>query len=123
MDMAILLHDGLCWTYPTSICHVHPHDTTRLVGRFAALFTGSFLASGLYCAQAESGPAHLRLTRAVRRLRQVRNLVYFYIDTIERMFYNLVKKNYHEKENHNHASPRCRPARRGRADAGLRACH
>jgi len=29
MDMAIVLHDGLCWTYPTSICHVHPHDTTR----------------------------------------------------------------------------------------------
>jgi len=22
MDMAILLHDGLCSTYPTSICHV-----------------------------------------------------------------------------------------------------
>jgi len=32
MDMAIVLHDGLCWTFPTSICHVHPHDTTRLVG-------------------------------------------------------------------------------------------
>jgi hypothetical protein len=27
--MAILLHDGLCWTYPTSICHVRFHDTTR----------------------------------------------------------------------------------------------
>ena len=37
MDMAILLHDGLCWTYPTSICHVHPHDTTRLVGVCAFL--------------------------------------------------------------------------------------
>jgi len=23
MDMAILLHDGLCWTNRTSICHVH----------------------------------------------------------------------------------------------------
>jgi hypothetical protein len=22
MDMAIVVHDGLCWTYPTSICHV-----------------------------------------------------------------------------------------------------
>jgi hypothetical protein len=33
MGMAILLHEGLCWTYPTSICHVLPHSTTgRLVG-------------------------------------------------------------------------------------------
>jgi hypothetical protein len=29
MDMAILLHDGLATTYPTSICHVLFHDTTR----------------------------------------------------------------------------------------------
>jgi hypothetical protein len=35
MDMAILLHDGLCWTYPTSICHVLFHDTTRLGVRTA----------------------------------------------------------------------------------------
>jgi hypothetical protein len=28
-----LLHDGLCWTNRTSICHVLPHGTTgRLVG-------------------------------------------------------------------------------------------
>ena len=38
MDMAIVLHDGLCWTYPTSICqsalqgYVHPHDTIRPLG-------------------------------------------------------------------------------------------
>jgi hypothetical protein len=37
MDMAILLHDGLAATYPTSICHVRFHDTTRL-GVRAALF-------------------------------------------------------------------------------------
>src|SRR5689334_11177099 len=28
MDMAILLHDGLARTYPTSICHVLLHDTS-----------------------------------------------------------------------------------------------
>jgi hypothetical protein len=28
--MAILLHDGLCWTYRTSICHVLPYGTTGL---------------------------------------------------------------------------------------------
>ncbi len=32
-------------------------------------------------------------------LRQVRNLVYFYLDEIERIFYNLVKENTHEKNN------------------------
>jgi hypothetical protein len=35
MDMAILLHDGLCWTYPTSICHVLLHDTTRSPANYA----------------------------------------------------------------------------------------
>ena len=37
-----MLHDGLCWTYPTSICHVLFHDTTRLVGigAFASRFRG-----------------------------------------------------------------------------------
>src|SRR5687768_1316014 len=35
MDMAILLHDGLTRTYPTSICHVHPHDTTRSPAEYA----------------------------------------------------------------------------------------
>ena len=30
--MAILLHDGLCWTTRLAICHVLFHDTTRLVG-------------------------------------------------------------------------------------------
>ena len=38
--------------------------------------------------------------------------LYFYLDATERMLSNLVKENYHEKENHHHASPRCRPARR-----------
>jgi hypothetical protein len=38
--MAIVLHDGLCRTYPTSICYVHLHDTTRLGVR--AAFSGSF---------------------------------------------------------------------------------
>ena len=37
--MAILLHDGLCWTSRLAICHVHPHDTTRLSGTRA--FSGS----------------------------------------------------------------------------------
>jgi hypothetical protein len=37
MDMAILLHDGLAATYPTSICHVRFHDTTRRVG-FCAIY-------------------------------------------------------------------------------------
>jgi len=32
-------------------------------------------------------------------LRQVRNLVYFYLDATERMFYNLVMENYHEENN------------------------
>ena len=30
--MAILLHDGLCWTYRTSICHVLPYGTTGRLG-------------------------------------------------------------------------------------------
>ncbi len=34
------------------------------------------------------------IRRPVRRLRQVRNLVYFCLDTTERMFYNLVKEIY-----------------------------
>ena len=33
----------------------------------SAHFIGIFLASGLYCPQAESQPAHLRLTQAVRQ--------------------------------------------------------
>jgi hypothetical protein len=39
MDMAILLHDGLYWTYPTSICHVLPHGTTGLAGMRRVLQT------------------------------------------------------------------------------------
>jgi hypothetical protein len=40
--MAILLHDGLCWTTRLAICHVLFHDTTRLgVG---PAFFGIFLA-------------------------------------------------------------------------------
>jgi hypothetical protein len=31
-DMAIVLHDGLCWTYRTSICHVLPYGTTGRPG-------------------------------------------------------------------------------------------
>jgi hypothetical protein len=31
----------------------------------SARFTGIFLASGLYCPQAESTPAHLRVTQTV----------------------------------------------------------
>jgi hypothetical protein len=31
-DMAIVLHDGLCWTYRTSICHVLPYGTTGRLG-------------------------------------------------------------------------------------------
>jgi hypothetical protein len=38
--MAILLHDGLCWTYRTSICHVLPHGTTGRLG-LAAFFGDS----------------------------------------------------------------------------------
>jgi hypothetical protein len=34
----------------------------------SARFTGFFLALSLYCSQAESQPAHLRLTQAVGRL-------------------------------------------------------
>jgi len=30
--MAIMLHDGLYWTYRTSICHVHFYDTTGRLG-------------------------------------------------------------------------------------------
>jgi hypothetical protein len=30
--MAILLHDGLCWTNRTSICHVLLDDTTGRLG-------------------------------------------------------------------------------------------
>jgi hypothetical protein len=42
MDMAILLHDGLTRTNPTSICHVLPDGTTRLGVR--AAFLSMFLA-------------------------------------------------------------------------------
>jgi hypothetical protein len=41
--------------------------------------------------------AHQWVTRAVGWLRQVRNLVYLYLDELEHAFYNLVKENYHEK--------------------------
>jgi hypothetical protein len=69
--MAILLHDGLCWTTRLAICHVLFHDTTRLVGlplrgvrvfkRFVWLGVGSVKA-------ALSRPAHQRVTRTVGRL-------------------------------------------------------
>jgi hypothetical protein len=39
------------------------------------------------------------ITQTVGWLWQVRNLVYFYLDEIERAFYNLVKENYYEKNN------------------------
>ncbi len=49
---------------------MNPSRNKRLTQRAAdkwdsARFTGIFLASGLYCSQAESRPAHLRLTQAV----------------------------------------------------------
>ena len=31
MDMAILLHDGLCWTNPTSICQSAPQGMSILM--------------------------------------------------------------------------------------------
>jgi hypothetical protein len=77
MDMAIMLHDGLCWTYPTSICHVHPHDTTRRVG--LAAFLGSFLAPAGPVKVAFSRPTHPRVTQAVgwlRRLPKYRHLAH-----------------------------------------------
>jgi hypothetical protein len=42
-------------------------------------------------------PAHQRLTPTVGWLRQIWNLVYSYVDEIERAFYNPVKELYHEK--------------------------
>jgi hypothetical protein len=45
MDIAILLHDGLTRTNPTSICHVLPYGTTRLV--VGPAFSGRFLGLGL----------------------------------------------------------------------------
>jgi hypothetical protein len=39
--MAIMLHDGLDWTYPTSICHVLPYGTTVRLGLCA--FFGAVL--------------------------------------------------------------------------------
>jgi hypothetical protein len=36
--------------------------------RDSAAFTSIFLASGLYCSQAESRPTHLRLTQTVGQL-------------------------------------------------------
>jgi hypothetical protein len=41
--MAILLHDGLCWTYRTSISHVLPHGTTGQLGLGAFFGVGSEL--------------------------------------------------------------------------------
>src|SRR5215208_4989934 len=40
MDMAIVLHDGLCWTFPTSICHVLLHETTRSPKSIGAMVVG-----------------------------------------------------------------------------------
>jgi hypothetical protein len=70
MDIPILLHDGLCWTYPTSICHVHFHDTTRLVGlplRGVRVFW-QFARLGVVSAKmALSRPTHQRVTHTVGR--------------------------------------------------------
>ena len=57
-------------------------------------FAGLEVGSGKI---ALSRPTHQRVTPAVGWLRQVRNLVYLYLDEAERTFYNLVKENYHEK--------------------------
>jgi hypothetical protein len=46
MDMAILLHDGLCWTYPTSICHVLPYGTSRSPTSIGAMVVGVGVFSG-----------------------------------------------------------------------------
>ena len=40
---------------------------------------------------------HQPLTQAIGWLRQVWNLVYFYLDEIEYVFYNALKENTHEK--------------------------
>ena len=45
---------------------------------------------GFFRFNGDSSPSHLPLTRAVGWLRQVQNLVYFCLDEIEYMFYNLV---------------------------------
>jgi len=42
--MAILLHDGLCWTNRTSICHVLLDDTTGRLGALRARFLGLVLS-------------------------------------------------------------------------------
>src|SRR6185503_4798684 len=66
----------------------------------------------------------LKETNASRwALRQVRKKWFSRLDKIENTFYYPIKEKYHKKENHHHTSPRCRPARRGRADAGLCARH
>ena len=50
----------------SGVCHACSL-TMRAADKWdSARFLGLLLASGLYCSQAESQPAHLRLTRAVR---------------------------------------------------------
>jgi len=61
-----------------------------------AAFSGIFLGVRFFPVR-QRVSAHLPLTRAVGWLRQVQNVVYFYLDQIERTFYNLVKEIYHEK--------------------------
>jgi len=55
MDMAILLHDGLCWTTRLAICHVRFYDTSPTRAKYAGAvmvgvgaFSGIFLASSWF---------------------------------------------------------------------------
>jgi hypothetical protein len=72
MDMAILLHDGLCWTNRTSICHVLLKDTTGQGQAFAHTFGDSGLkqmadsASGGFVRQIPPLPVTPTVGRADR---------------------------------------------------------
>jgi hypothetical protein len=70
--------------------------SVQWTGGYAPRFQAFFSALGFFPVR-QRVSAHLPLTRAVGWLRQVRNVVYFYLDQIERTFYNLVKEIYHEK--------------------------
>jgi hypothetical protein len=51
---------------------MHSRPTQRAPDKWeSARFTGIFLASGLYCSQTESTPAHLRVTQTVMLLNEI----------------------------------------------------
>src|ERR1700752_1711909 len=82
--------------WKTSLGHVQPNTACIRLG---TALSGYFSSLEFVPFRRQVHTPTKRLTRAVRWLQQVRNVVYFHLDTIERAFYNLMKENSHEKNN------------------------